>query len=121
MGFLISVLVNAAALWVAVQLLEGLDFAGDPLQWLLLALVFGVVNAIVKPILKIFTFPITIITLGLFLLIINAAMLYLTSWLAGYLGLTFTITSLIDAILGAIVIALVGMALNYILGAVGVD
>jgi putative membrane protein len=121
MGFLISVLVNAVALWAAVQLLGGLDFSGDPIQWLILALIFGVVNAIVKPILKIFTFPITIITLGLFLLIINAAMLYLTSWLASYVGLTFTITSLIDAILGAIVIAIVGMALNYLLGAVGVD
>jgi putative membrane protein len=121
MGFIISVLVNAAALWVAVQLLDGLDFSGDPLQWLLLALIFGVVNAVVKPILKIFTFPITILTLGLFLLIINAAMLYLTSWLAGALGLTFTISSLLDAILGAIVIAIVGMALNYVLGAVGVD
>ena len=121
MGFIISVLVNAAALWAAVQVLDGLEFSGDPLQWLLLALIFGVVNAVVKPILKIFTFPITIITLGLFLLVINAAMLYLTSWLAGALGLTFTISGFLDAILGAIVIAIVGMALNYVLGAVGVD
>jgi len=121
MGFIIAVLVNAAALWAAVQVLDGLEFSGDLMQWLVLALIFGVVNAIVKPVLKIFTFPITIITLGLFLLVINAAMLYLTSWLAAQIGLTFTIAGFLDAILGAIVIAIVGMALNYVLGAMGVD
>jgi putative membrane protein len=121
MGFLIAVLVNAAALWAAVQVLDGLDFSGEPIQWLILALIFGLVNAIVKPVLKILTFPITIITLGLFLLVLNAAMLYLTSWLAAQIGLTFTIAGLLDAILGAIVIAIVGMALNYALGAMGVD
>ena len=52
MGFLITVLVNAAALWVAVTLLEGIDYAGEWYQWLILAAIFGVVNAIVKPILK---------------------------------------------------------------------
>jgi putative membrane protein len=121
MGFLIAVLVNAAALWAAVQVLDGLDFSGDPIQWLILALIFGLVNAIVKPVLKILTFPITIITLGLFLLVLNAAMLYLTSWLAAQIGLTFTIAGILDAILGAIVIAIVGMVLNYALGAMGVD
>lgn len=121
MGFIIAVLVNAAALWAAVQVLDGLDFSGEPYQWLILALIFGVVNAVVKPVLKIFTFPITIITLGLFLLVLNALMLYLTSWLAGLVGLTFTIGGFLDAILGAIVIAIVGMALNYVLGAMGAD
>lgn len=121
MGFIVAVLVNAAALWAAVQVIEGLDFSGEWYQWLILALIFGVVNAIVKPVLKIFTFPITILTLGLFLLVINAVMLYLTSWLAGALGLTFTVGSFLDALLGGIVIALVGMVLNWVLGSVGVD
>ena len=121
MGFLIAVLVNAAALWAAVQVLDGLDFSGEWYQWLILALIFGVVNAVVKPVLKILTFPITIITLGLFLLVINALMLYLTSAIAGALGLTFTIGSILDAILGAIVIAVVGTVLNWVLGSMGVD
>jgi len=121
MGFIIAVLVNAAALWVAVQLLDGLDFSGEWYQWAILALVFGVVNAVVKPILKILTLPITVITLGLFLLVLNALMLYLTSWLAGLLGLTFTIGGFLDALLGAIVIALVGTVLNWALGAMGAD
>jgi len=104
-----------------VQLLEGLAFSGEWYQWAILALVFGVVNAVVKPILKILTLPITVITLGLFLLVLNALMLYLTSWLAGLLGLTFTIGGFLDALLGAIVIALVGTVLNWALGAMGAD
>ena len=113
MGFLIGVGINAAALWVAVYLLDGLEFAGEWYQWLILGLIFGVVNAIVKPILKLLTFPITIVTLGLFLFVLNAAMLYLTSWLAGPITSTFTITSFWDALLGGIIIALVGMALHF--------
>jgi putative membrane protein len=121
MGFLIGILVNAVALFVAVQAIEGLAFDGEWYQWLILGLVFGFVNAIVKPILKLLTLPITMVTLGLFLLILNALMLYLTGWLAGLVGLTFTVTGFVDAILGAIIISLVGMALNWVLGRMGVD
>jgi putative membrane protein len=120
MGFIIAVLVNAAALWVAVTVLPGLEFAGEWYQWLILALVFGLVNAIVKPVLAFFTFPITIITLGLFLLVLNALMLYLASFLAGPIAGPFTIASFIDALLGALIIALVGMALNFFLNRTGV-
>ena len=120
MGFVITVLVNAVALFVAVQVLDGLDFNGQWYHWLALALVFGVVNAIVKPILKLLTLPITVVTLGLFLLVLNALMLYLTSWLVGLFDLTFTVSSFIDAILGGIIIALVGMVLNWGLDRTGV-
>ena len=64
-------------------LLPGLEYPGEWYQWLILGLIFGVVNAFVKPILRLLTFPITIVTLGLFLLVLNALMLYLTSSLAG--------------------------------------
>ena len=113
MGFIVAVLVNTAALWVAVYLLDGLVFSGEWYQWLILGLIFGVVNAVVKPILKLLTFPITIITLGLFLFVLNAAMLYLTSWLAGPITSAFTIASFWDALLGGIIIALVGMVLHF--------
>ena len=83
MKFLITVAVNTIALWVAVYLLDGLDFSGEWWQWLILGLIFGVVNAIVKPIAKILTLPLTIITFGLFLFVLNAVMLLLTSWLSG--------------------------------------
>ncbi len=121
MGFLITVLVNAAALWVAVTLLEGIDYAGEWYQWLILAAIFGVVNAIVKPILKIITLPITVVTLGLFLLVLNALMLYLTSWLAGSFIGPFTITSFIDALLAAIIISVVGTVLHMVLDRSGVE
>ena len=121
MGFILGILVNAAALYVAVQLIEGLDFQGEWYQWLILALIFGVMNAIVKPILKILILPITVITLGLFLVVLNAIMLYLTGWVAGLFDLTFTVTGFIDAILGGVVIALVGTVLHWALGKMGVD
>ena len=120
MGFVIAVLVNAAALWVAVTVLEGIHYEGEWYQWLILGLIFGVVNAIVKPILAILTFPITIVTLGLFLIVVNALMLYLTSWLAGPITGPFTINSFIDGLLGAIIISIVGTALHFLLNRTGV-
>jgi putative membrane protein len=113
MGFIVAVLVNTAALWVAVYLLDGLVFDGEWYQWLILGLIFGVLNAVVKPVLKLLTFPITIVTLGLFLLVLNALMLYLTSFLAGPITSTFTISSPIDALLGAIIISVVGIVLHF--------
>ncbi len=121
MGFLITVLVNAAALWVAVTLLEGIDYAGEWWQWLILAAIFGVVNAIVKPILKLLTLPITVVTLGLFLVVLNALMLYLTSWVAGAFIGPFIIASFIDALLAAIIISVVGTVLHMVLDRSGVE
>jgi putative membrane protein len=120
MGFIIAVLVNAAALWVAVTVLDGIDYAGEWYQWLILGLIFGLVNAIVKPILGFFTLPITIITLGLFLIVLNTLMLYLTSFLAGPIAGPFMISSFLDGILGALIISIVGTALNFLLSRTGV-
>ncbi len=75
---------NTIALWVAVYLLDGLDVQGEWWQWLILGLIFGVVNAIVKPIAKLLTLPLTIITFGLFLFVLNALMLLLTSCAFGH-------------------------------------
>jgi putative membrane protein len=120
MGFIVAVLVNTAALWVAVYLLDGLVFDGEWYQWLILGLIFGLVNAIVKPIATFFTLPITIITLGLFLLVLNTLMLYLTSFLAGPIAGPFTIASPLDGLLGAVIISIVGIALNFLLSRTGV-
>ena len=121
MKFIITILVNAAALWVAVTVLDGLAFDGEPWQWLVLGLIFGVVNAIVKPIAKLLTLPLTIITLGLFLFVLNALMLLLTSALSGAILSPFTVSSFWDAILGGIIVAVVGMALNLVLSRTGLD
>ncbi len=90
-------------------------------QWLILGAIFGIVNAIVKPILKLLTLPITMVTLGLFLVVLNALMLYLTSWLAGSFLAPFTISSFVDALLGAIIISIVGTAVHFVIRRTGAE
>jgi putative membrane protein len=114
MATILAILVNAAALWVAVQITP-VDWNGDQWwQFLLVAVIFSLVNTFIKPILKIITLPITAVTLGLFLLVINALMLLLTGWLSGQLDLGFVIPDFWAALLGAIVISIVGWILSMI-------
>src|SRR5688500_20345392 len=86
MSLLSKLLINSAALWVAVRLVDGVSFNGD--WWLLLvvALVFGVLNVCVKPVLMLLTLPFFLVTLGLFTFVLNAVMLWLASGLAGALA-----------------------------------
>jgi putative membrane protein len=118
---IVSLLINAGALFVAVWLVPGLDFNFGPedawWKFLLVAFVFGLVNTFVRPILRIFTFPITIMTLGLFLIVINALMLLLTDAITDQLGLGLTVADFFAALLGAIVISIVGMILSAFVGA----
>ena len=107
MSFLIRLLVNAAALWVATQVVAGVVFTGNWLTLLGVALVFGVVNAVVKRVTKIVTFPIIILTFGLFLLVINGLMLMLTSAICGWFGLGFDVRGFGAAFWGALVVSLV--------------
>ena len=113
--FLLRLAVNLAvtvfAFWVAVQLLPGMSFTGNLGNWVVVAIIFGVVNAILRPILVLLTLPINLITLGLFTLVINALMLWLTSWLSGAL----TVDGFVTALLGAIIISVVTTILNWIL------
>ena len=114
MNRVIGILVNAAALWVAVQIVPGLDFVGEIWKLLVVAVIFGLINAFIKPILVIFSLPITVITLGLFLLVINALLLMLTGWISGQLDLGFTVADFWAALLGSIVISLAGMVLSFV-------
>ena len=116
MDRLIGTLVTAAALWVAVQIVPGLDFSGDIWKLVLVAFIFGLINAFIKPILLIFTLPITIMTLGLFLLVINALLLLLTGAISAELNLGFTVSDFLAALLGSIVISLVGLLLSMLIG-----
>ena len=113
--FLLRLAVNLAvtvfAFWVAIQLLSGMSFTGNWVNWLIVAIIFGVVNAIIRPILLLLTLPINVVTLGLFTLVINALMLWLTSWLSSAL----TVDGFITALLGAIIISIVTTILNWIL------
>jgi putative membrane protein len=116
---IIQVLVNAAALWVAVQIVPGLHFAesGEWWKFLLVAVAFSLVNSYVRPILRILTFPISMVTLGLFLLVINALMLMLTGAISDQLDLGFTVDDFWAALLGSLVISIVGWILSMVVGA----
>ncbi len=122
-NFLIRLVVNALGLWVAawlssgIQLAEGSTDTGTKVKTVLLvALVFGVVNALLKPIATLLSFPLIILTLGIFIIVVNAAMLQLTSWLSGKLDLAFHVDHFFwDALFGACVIAVVGMLANFVL------
>jgi putative membrane protein len=118
--FLIWVVVNALALAAAAWLLDGIDVAGDTttdqaITLILVALIFGVVNAIVEPIVKLFSIPFIILTLGLFLLVINALMLMLTDWISGLFDLGFTVDGFWTAVLGGIIITIATWILEAVL------
>jgi putative membrane protein len=112
MLFFIRLLVNAAALWVATQIVPGVSLSGGPLPLLGVALVFGVVNALIRPVARILTFPLIILTLGIFALVINGLMLWLTSSLSSALGLGFHVSGFWAAFWGALVVSLVSTMLS---------
>ena len=108
MKLILKLLVNAAALWIAGNLIGGIHLDGDFWQILLVALVFGLVNTFIKPVLKVLSFPVIILSLGLFALVINAAMLALTAVWTDALN----VDDFWSALLGAIVISIVSAVLN---------
>ena len=137
-SFIVRVIINGLALWVASWILPGLDISasattealeksgvnqgtdavGVILAYLFIGLIFGVVNAFVRPVVSFLSLPITILTLGLFTIVINAAMLYLTSWISGYTPVHFTIDSFFwTAVLAAIIITIISLVADRIPGA----
>ena len=113
MEFILRLLLNAAALWVAIRLVSGITYEGSGLGFLGVALVFGVVNAVVKPILQFFSIPFILLTLGLFLFVVNAFVLWITSGISGSLGLGFRVSGFGSAFLGALVVSLVNLLLSW--------
>ncbi|MET8474069.1 phage holin family protein [Streptomyces sp. NPDC006422] len=119
-NFLVKTIANAGALAVAVWVLDKITLTGDSTgkkvgTLILVALIFGLVNVIVKPIVKLLTFPLFILTLGLITLIVNALMLLLTSWLADQVDLSFHVDGFWTAILGGLIVSIVSWALNVVL------
>jgi putative membrane protein len=116
MGFLISLLGTAASVWVAVWLIDGFEFSGEWWQFLIVAAIVGLANAIVKPILRLLSLPIVILTLGLFLIVVNALVLQLAVWLSGLFDLGLTSDGFFwDTFLASIVISVVGWIIGAIL------
>jgi putative membrane protein len=112
MRFFVRLIVNAAALWVAVQLVPGVTFTGGWLPFFGVACVFGVVNAFIRPVTKILTLPLIILTLGIFALVVNGLMLWLTSSLSAALGLGFHVSGFGAAFWGALVVSIVSTILS---------
>jgi|SRR5690606_7256650 len=120
MSILMQIVANGVALWVASLLLDGIEFGGSGTNQVLtivgVAVIFGLVNALVKPLLKLVSLPLVVLTLGLFLIVINALMLLLTSWLSGVVGLDFTVQSFFwDAVLGGIIVGAVATVVDMLL------
>ncbi len=107
MGLIIRILISAVAVWVASQFIPGIRVSGGPTTYLLVAVVLGFLNAFIKPILTVLTIPITIITLGLFLLVINVLMVYLTDYLLSGFQVTGFIAALLFSFVVSIVTALI--------------
>ena len=116
MLFLLRLLINAAALWVAIQLVNGIEHRGSWWSLLFVALVFGLLNASIRPLLKLLSLPIIILTLGLFIFVINALMLLMTGWVSGLLNLGFHVDGFWDAFKGGLIVTIVSLLLSLFTG-----
>ncbi len=131
MRFIIRVIINALALWITswvlpgftvstggtLSLAQGSSTVATVLAFLFIGLIFGLVNALVKPIVSLLSLPVTILTLGLFTLIINAAMLWLTAWLSSYTTVALHIDTFFwTAVLAALIITVISLIASAITG-----
>jgi putative membrane protein len=107
-------IINAIALAVAATFVSGIHVDGGWLVLALVALIFGLVNALIRPVVALLTCPLIILTLGLFTLVINAAMLLFASWIAGLLGIGFAVDGFWPAFWGGLVISIVSFVLSMI-------
>ena len=122
-NFVLKTAINAVALWVAAFVVSGIHLGADGKPWtsklvtiVLVALLFGLVNAILGPIARFLSFPARVLTLGLFTFVVNAFLLQVTEWISDPLGLAFTIDKFFwDAVFAAVVITLVSWVLSVIL------
>lgn len=119
MGFLIRLAITAVALWITTLIVPGVEVSGrsgttSALTLVVVALIFGVVNAVLKPLIKVFGCVFYLLTLGLFALVVNALLFLLTDWIAQALDLPFKVDGFWAAFWGAIVVALVTWLISVI-------
>jgi putative membrane protein len=120
MFFLLKLIINAVALLITAWIIPGIHLGAagphpttnDWVTLLIVALIFGLVNTVIRPILILLSLPLEIITLGLFIFVINALMLLLTSWIAQAMGLGFRVDKFLAALLGALIISIVSFVLS---------
>ncbi|MFN8652692.1 MAG: phage holin family protein [Gemmatimonadales bacterium] len=109
-------LINTLAIYVAVQVVPGVQYTGGPVGFLMVALIFGLVNATVRPLLSVLTCPLVLLTLGFFLFVINAMMLLLTGWLSAQFNLGFHVSGFWPAFWAGLLIGLVSLFLSIMVG-----
>lgn len=115
MRLLIRWAVNAIALWAAIYIVPGLSHDGTTTSLIIIALIFGLVNALVRPILLLLTCPLIILTLGFFILVVNTLMLSITGWVSDLFGLGYSSSGFWATFFGAVVISIVSGVLNVML------
>jgi putative membrane protein len=113
-GFIIRLLIGAAGLWLASRIVPGVDFTDLP-SILLAAFLLGLANAIVRPVFFILTLPLTIMTLGLFVFVLNAIMLLITSAISRAAGFDFHVDGFIAALIGALIVGITSAVLNLLI------
>jgi putative membrane protein len=116
--FILRVVANSFSFWVAALVLDGVNLEGNFIQILLLGVVFGLVNALIKPFLKLISTPLIVLTLGLFTLIINTLLLLFTEWLMSLLSdpPVLQIDGFLNALLASVIISLISWLLSLLIG-----
>lgn len=119
-SLIVRLIVNAVALWVATVIVSGVEIEEASTQeqvltLLVVAVIFAVVNTFIRPVVALLSLPFYIVTLGLFIFIVNALMLWLTSWIAGLLNVPFHVDGFWAAVLGGLVVSFVSWLLNLLL------
>jgi len=113
-GFFLRLLITALGLWIADQLLPGIEFTSTS-ALVISALLLGIVNAVIRPIILILTLPLTVLTLGLFILVVNGISLKIVDWLVP----GFVVSSLSSAVVGAVIVGLTSWAASHFIGGSG--
>jgi putative membrane protein len=113
---LVRWLINTMAIYLAVRIVPGVHYTGGPVGFLVVALLFGLVNATLRPLLALLTCPLVLATLGFFLFVINAMMLLLTGWLSRQFDLGFRVDGFWPAFWAGLLISIVGLFLSVAVG-----
>ncbi len=116
MRFLLRLVITAVSLWAAVHFVAGITYSGPWYGLLAVAVIFGLVNAIIRPILATLTCPLVFLTLGLFVFILNGIMLTITSAISRGMGFNFDVDGFVAAVIGALIVGVTSAVLNLVLG-----
>ena len=108
MSLLLRLAVNAAALWAAALVVDGVHLSGNPVDVIIVAVLFGLVNTFIRPVVMLLSLPALLLTVGLFTFVVNAGMLGLAAWLSSGLA----IDGPVSALLGGFVVTVVSFGLN---------